>query len=462
MAKITNFKITKLHGYKDLNIKFKDNKLILVGENGSGKTSVLRIFYYFLTCSWSELLKYSFETITLKIDDDTYTVNHIELEKFSLNIDKILRHLPPPIRRRVEQAIKNGNLDDIDYALERYLPLHRYRDIRNYLDSNLQLNLFSDNKQIKQISEKFDKLTKAITEKVDFTILYLPTYRRIEQELENIFRDTEIDEDFKDFSSRHFRQIRPSKRNHIELIQFGMNDVEDAKNNVLNDLKEFQRNELNTLTLKYLDDVVNKKYNKIDINRIKQASDNDIEDVLEHIDETLLSGSTKDKLKETIKKVKSASKNTDKDEHTKVICHYFIKLLDFQEKLKEKESKILDFCKVCNKYITDKVFTYESSLFLFSIKLKYDNEKTVQFSQLSSGEKQIVSLFSQLFLSQNENYFVIIDEPELSLSVPWQKEFLVDIQKGVHCNGLFAVTHSPFIYQNELEKYTHGLGEFNR
>ena len=30
-----------------------------------------------------------------------------------------------------------------------------------------------------------------------------------------------------------------------------------------------------------------------------------------------------------------------------------------------------------------------SSLFLFSIKLKYDNEKTVQFSQLSSGEKQI-------------------------------------------------------------------------
>ena len=55
-----------------------------------------------------------------------------------------------------KQAIKNGNLDDIDYALERYLPLHRYRDIRNYIYSDLQLNLFSDNKQIKQISEKFD------------------------------------------------------------------------------------------------------------------------------------------------------------------------------------------------------------------------------------------------------------------------------------------------------------------
>lgn len=462
MTKITSFKITKLHGYKDLNIKFKDNKLILVGENGSGKTSVLRIFYYFLTCNWSELLKYSFESVSLKIDNDTYTIKHLELEKISLNIDKILRHMPPPIRRRVEQAIKNGNFDDIDFALERYLPLHRYKDIKSYLYSGSPFNLSSDDNQIKQISEKFNKLTRDITEKVDFTILYLPTYRRIEQELENIFKDQEIDEDFKDFSSRHFRQIKMSKRNHIELIQFGMNDVEDAKNNILNELKEFQRNELNTLTLKYLDDVVNKKYNKIDINRIKQASDNDIKDVLEHIDETLLSESTKDKLKETIKKVKNASKNTDEDEHTKVICHYFIKLLDFQENLKEKESKILDFCKVCNKYITDKIFTYESSLFLFSIKLRCDNEKTVQFSQLSSGEKQIVSIFSQLYLSQNENYFVIIDEPELSLSVPWQREFLVDIHNGDFCQGLFAVTHSPFIYDNELEKYTHGLGEFNR
>lgn len=51
MTKITNFEIKKLHGYKNLKIKFKDNKLILVGENGSGKTSVLRIFYYFLTCN---------------------------------------------------------------------------------------------------------------------------------------------------------------------------------------------------------------------------------------------------------------------------------------------------------------------------------------------------------------------------------------------------------------------------
>ncbi len=80
---------------------------------------------------------------------------------------------------------------------------------------------------------------------------------------------------------------------------------------------------------------------------------------------------------------------------------------------------------------------------------------------LSSGEKQIVSLFSHIYLSEITGYFVIIDEPELSLSVPWQKRFLPDIIENSRCNGLVAVTHSPFIFQNNvLDNYTHNLEEF--
>lgn len=81
-------------------------------------------------------------------------------------------------------------------------------------------------------------------------------------------------------------------------------------------------------------------------------------------------------------------------------------------------------------------------------------------SHLSSGEKQIVSLFSHLYLSKHQNFFVIIDEPELSLSVRWQRRFLTDIRDGEFCSGLVAATHSPFIYDNELSDKAHGLGEF--
>lgn len=164
-------------------------------------------------------------------------------------------------------------------------------------------------------------------------------------------------------------------------------------------------------------------------------------------------------MSQTIQKVKNGD---NLDEHAKVICHYFIKLLDFQQELQKNEDSISRFCEVCSEYMVDKTFIYDSPSFSFNIKADCPdgNQREVELKQLSSGEKQIVSLFSHLYLSGGKKYFVLIDEPELSLSVPWQRRFLTDIKNGGFCSGLVAVTHSPFIYDNELKKYAHGLGEF--
>lgn len=89
-------------------------------------------------------------------------------------------------------------------------------------------------------------------------------------------------------------------------------------------------------------------------------------------------------------------------------------------------------------------------------------KEQIELKDLSSGEKQIVSLFSHLFLSQQKKFFLIIDEPELSLSVPWQKKFIVDVIKNPYCTGLLSVTHSPFIFaENDLDNYAHSLNEFS-
>jgi hypothetical protein len=55
---------------------------------------------------------------------------------------------------------------------------------------------------------------------------------------------------------------------------------------------------------------------------------------------------------------------------------------------------------------------------------------------------------------------VLFDEPELSLSMLWQKELLPDIVNSNKCNFLLAVTHSPFIFDNELDRYAVGLNEY--
>ena len=69
--------------------------------------------------------------------------------------------------------------------------------------------------------------------------------------------------------------------------------------------------------------------------------------------------------------------------------------------------------------------------------------------------------YSVIYICRKKNnYIVLIDEPELSLSVKWQKTFLEDVRKGAFCKGLIAVTHSPFIFDNGLDRYAHGLEEF--
>lgn len=41
------FSIEGLNGYRNIKAEFKDNRLILVGDNGSNKTTFLRIFFLF-------------------------------------------------------------------------------------------------------------------------------------------------------------------------------------------------------------------------------------------------------------------------------------------------------------------------------------------------------------------------------------------------------------------------------
>lgn len=453
MSNITMFEIKKLHGYLNFKFDFKDSTLILVGENGTGKTTVLRLLYYFLSGQWRSLAKYKFEELSVVINDVKVTLPYSLLELKIKDINsKFLHRLPLSIRQRVIELIEQNEGPIIEPELE--FLLEQYDIPINYFYR--ELNLSSDNKGSKR-DRKLNTLLQNVRKSLKAQLLYLPTYRRIEQELNLIFNWIDDDE------MKHRRNRRVSQnRNqaYVELIEFGMKDVERAIDGTLEQLKDFARESLNILTLGYLGDVVDQKYLKVDVKIIQKTTDETIEKVLNRIQEDILPLKSKTHLFKTIQKVKIGE---NLSEHAKVICHYFIKLLGFQQELQEKEMMITKFCDVCSEYMIDKAFNYDSSSFSFSIESECPDGRVrnVKLKELSSGEKQIVSLFSHLYLSGRKNYFVLIDEPELSLSVPWQRRFLTDIKNGGFCSGLVAVTHSPFIYENELKPYTHGLGEFS-
>ena len=78
-----------------------------------------------------------------------------------------------------------------------------------------------------------------------------------------------------------------------------------------------------------------------------------------------------------------------------------------------------------------------------------ENEKgqRLALDSLSSGEQHELVLHYDLLFKVLPNTVVLIDEPELSLHVAWQKKFLPDLMDIVELSGFDAImaTHSPYI-----------------
>ena len=72
---------------------------------------------------------------------------------------------------------------------------------------------------------------------------------------------------------------------------------------------------------------------------------------------------------------------------------------------------------------------------------------------LSSGEQQEVVLLYELLFKVKAGTLVLIDEPELSLHVVWQKQFLDDLFKIIELQKITIVvaTHSPQIINNHWD-----------
>lgn len=78
---------------------------------------------------------------------------------------------------------------------------------------------------------------------------------------------------------------------------------------------------------------------------------------------------------------------------------------------------------------------------------KTQDDRPLQLTQLSSGEQHQVVLLYELIFKTEKNVLVLIDEPEISLHVAWQKEFLKDLKEiiGIQNMPVVIATHSPQI-----------------
>ncbi|HLO87688.1 MAG TPA: AAA family ATPase [Nostocaceae cyanobacterium] len=403
LSQLKSFSIYGLFGFKDVKIPFDKEAVILIAENGAGKTTILNALYYSITGKFDRLSTIDFESVNLEF---TSGVN-FEIKKEELFFYN-----------------KNETKSETADSLNTYF----------YILGSIGSGVEKSHKD--EIPEKIRNIINLIKKNLHESILYFPTYRRIEEDIKNLGYEKRL---FKDSDDR--------------LIQFGMDDVIAKINKIEENIREETFNLLPKVNGEMLTQFVE------GITPTKEMRDSiqpeTLSIVLSRVGDNI-SQKEKNKIE---KLVNSGEINTAKYDQ---LVYFLSKLLSLYEQQKEKDDSIKQFAKMCNKYLTKKQIIYDEPSTKISIVQKLNNKpsKPIDIRNLSSGEKQIISLFSKIYLESENEYIILFDEPELSLSLEWQKHLLPDILNSGKCRLLVAVTHSPFIFDNELDANAIDLDDF--
>lgn len=129
--------------------------------------------------------------------------------------------------------------------------------------------------------------------------------------------------------------------------------------------------------------------------------------------------------------------------------------------VKDSEKKLAVFDDIANKLtlfkqIINKRFLYKQIVISKQNGFKFVSTidgKTVPITALSSGEQHELVLLYHLLFKVEPNSLILIDEPELSLHVAWQHEFLQDLQNITELVSfdILIATHSPQIIHNRWD-----------
>lgn len=238
---LKEFKIKRLFGLYNVNIPFDSNINIFVGENGLGKTTILNALNYVIQGDSEGLSTIDFESIeltlgnnkTVKILHDDLSVNNLPIS----NRNYLIAHYFHDedygnITRRVMLEILKENspkiLDDKDSReklFEKISKKYKY-ELPAYIMERIYNTILKNDEFTKELKKSWEyKLYEYMKEWKQ--IIYLPTYRRIEEDFNNYIENSPDKEYYK----------KTKRRNNFSYLQFGMDDVEKAIDNACNTLK---------------------------------------------------------------------------------------------------------------------------------------------------------------------------------------------------------------------------------
>jgi ABC-type lipoprotein export system ATPase subunit len=423
---ILNVEYKNIYGALSGNLKFKRGENFLVGINGCGKTTVLNLINWVLHPSLPELC----------------TLVH-DLIKIDIKHGKFLYTIQSRIMEKEHELKVMTNDKSRDFKSIKTVLALEPRLIKGVDQEDLK------SRYAHMAPEKHEVSTWS------FLIEELPTpiFIGLERSVEDYSPDRSIQR------SRKY----PRGTEAINAVRAATGLMRDAYNSSRRRIVEIN-DELNSkvLQLSFSGIIVSDKILK------RKSSAKNMPQKISQLKEKIISSQSRSAYSKALSEsgVQNAvlkylddlaallKADTAKDIWVKLNQQNFdraSKMLDLfqnhESKAMSVQLEINNFIKAVNMFIGDsgKCINFDEDTGVPYFTAGTENGK-LRLSQLSSGEAQIVILLSYFAFLAKKGIPIIIDEPELSLHVKWQKDFVTAVKQVMpqECQTIMA-THSPEI-----------------
>ncbi|PNH90854.1 hypothetical protein C1M56_00960 [Vibrio diazotrophicus] len=421
---IRNFIASNVHGYLDFNIKFKDDINFLVGHNGSGKTTALRLITALLTPDLKELADIPFDSCVVEfINPKNDKLSSIKATKTSFTMT-------------LTSSIAS---ESKEYSLE---------------------EIIAGNQQFDEMLEEISRLANPILITLDRRFNSRKYFSRFPRRIhpENIHHQNLFyyDEDRKDtlsvvkqLISDEVNRVNRKKTQEDERLKdkilLDAFNVIDCSGDIFPKSSGYGKEELSEKRNLILSTLESLNLRDKNLQQVKSATDKFFLELTKNIDEFMNYEDMAPGEKFGNRKYMAAMSFLFSNRAQLMRIDNMVQFIkDSQQSRAKLYTKINLFENIVNSFFsqTEKQISIKSGTLKINVK-----GKDVEVSSLSSGETQIITLFAHIIFNRrliNKASFMI-DEPELSLHLAWQEMFVESLKQANAELQIILATHSPAI-----------------
>lgn len=431
--RIESIAINNLFGYYtyDINLVNQDSLFIITGLNGFGKTTVMKILDNLSQGKLHYFYNLPFDSIKIRINNeqDPLGVSMILLITKKTIKDNLVSKKggnQPDTNVKPEQnvvfqcfVLENGTEKKLSEAVlsKKQEPVLRsyysFNGIRSFYDEARTYNYPNVDRHF------FDIETRKIKNKKGFPFdIYSKTLKVKFIEAQRLLISEQDEEGEQTTSKPTIKDVASKLEDHLKKARYDFLDESQRKSNNL----------IDTLLNSTDEGMSEEDYNK------------EMEELIPTVNE--------------LKSYNLASENLiPYKESKKGILSVYIK--DQKAKL-EVFSDVLRELNLFSMLLEKKRFSHKKITFSpqYGLKAYTDHGDPIDLENLSSGEQNEIIILYKLIFDVPSDTILLIDEPEISLHVIWQEEFMEDLEEIARTRRqqMIIATHSPQIIGNRWKQ----------